>query len=253
MKWVGVIQAYLEGGRIGGAVESLFAAGCQSVYVLDGGWRDEEGRVFGGGPCFSDDGTIEEAEAAGARVKLFLPSGIANAGACSSDAIKQTALLAGCSADYGDMVIRIDADEVLRGTLPDAACHSMVMLHNHGENDIPGVRSTFPRGDDANQPIPLLRAFAWRSDLVCVRPGRWETKDGPLEPYLVGALSRLIDTAELDFTHPLSIFYRGFRDDEHLLAPADTVAFPILDGVWIDHYRNAEKADAKRSYYEAVA
>lgn len=253
MRWIGVIQAYREGGRIGRAVESLLAAGCDSVYVLDGAWRDESGRAFGDGPPFSDDGTIEEAEAAGATVRRFLPSGIENAGATSADAVKQTALIKGCGAEAGDFVIRIDADEILRGTLPVPTGHSMVMLENHGANDIPGIRSKFPHGDDSDVPIPLLRVFEWRPDLVCLRPGRWVTDDGALEPYKLGQMRELVDSQGLDYNHPLSVEYRHMRATEHLLAPAETAAFPILEGVSIDHYRDAAKADAKRAYYEAIA
>lgn len=243
MTVVGVIAAFMEEGRIGDAVASLLAAGCDRVFVLDGAWIDQDGRPFGSGPALSTDRTVDEASEAGADVAGF--------GAfIGGDAAKQTALLRQCGARIGDTVIRIDADERLRGTLPTVGEHSLVWLHNHGDNDIPGIRSSWPRGDDSEQPIPLLRAFVYRADLICDRPGRWRTADGPLEPYRVGALAREVEHLHPD--DPRSVAYRELRDNEHLLAPAETAAFPILQGAWIDHYRHTAKAEAKTVYYAAA-
>lgn len=244
MKWIGAISAFQEEGRIGAAVESLYAAGCADVFVLDGAWKDPAGNTFGGGPEFSTDGTVEEAVAAGARFARW--SG-------GDDAAKQTQLLARCGAEPGDYVVKIDADERIRGRLIPPSGHSLVWLRNHGANDIPDVRSTWPRGDDARYPIPLFRAFQWSRELVCVRPGRWQTSAGSLEPYLVGALARLLDSIDIAYDHPLSQLYRQLRDIEAKTNPRDAAAFPILDDVWIDHYRDPGKADAKRAYYEAAA
>lgn len=241
---VGVIQTYMEAARIAGAVRSLFDVGCDRVFVLDGAWVDETGRPFGDGPLFSTDGTVEEAEAAGATVGRV---------SCGNDAAKQTALLRDCGAEPGDMVVKIDSDEIIRGQLPEITEHSMIMLANHGPNDIPDVRGSFPRGDDSDRPIPLFRVFAWRPDLVCERPGRWVTDDGPLEPYRVGALRRRIDELELAYDDPISVEYRWLRDHEHTMTPSATAAFPVLDGVWIDHYRDDRNAVAKVGYYEAAA
>lgn len=245
MTVIGAIAAFNEEGRIGDAVTSLLEAGCDRVHVLDGAWLDEAGRPFGGGSVISTDATAEEAAAAGAHVIVR--------GGFEGDAGKQTALIHHCDAQTGDFVVRIDADERLRGTLPEITGHSLLWLHNHGDNDIPDVRSTWPRGDDAEHPIPLLRVLFYQPDLLCWRPGRWVTGDGELQPYLAGALAKLIDTAGLRWEHPIAHAYRKFRNNEHRIDPADTAAFPILEGVWIDHYRHMAKAEAKSVYYEAMA
>lgn len=238
-----MIAAFQEEGRIGDAVASLLDAGCDRVFVLDGAWADSAGRPFGGGPLYSTDRTVDEAADAGALVASL--SGL-------SDARKQTALLHHCGAWTGDVIVRIDADERLRGTLPPIETHSLIWLRNHGDNDIPGIRSSWPRGDDSEQPIPLLRAFVYRHDLICDRPGRWRTFDGELEPYKVGALAAQIDAEGLAYDHPRSVAYRKLREREHLLEPAETAEFPIVDGVWIDHYRHTAKAAAKSAYYEVM-
>lgn len=245
MTLIGVIGAFQEEGRIGDAVRSLLSAGCARVHVLDGAWLDQFGRPFGGGPLFSTDATMEEAAAAGAHVLAL--------GGFQGDAGKQTALVHYCDAVPGDAIVRIDADERLRGTLPPVSGHSLIWLHNHGANDIPEVRSRWPRGDDADHPIPLLRALVYRPDLICDRPGLWRTADGPLLPYKVGALAAEIDREGLAYDDPRSAAYRKLRDTEHLMDPAETAAFPILDGVFIDHYRHLAKAAAKSVYYEAMA
>lgn len=242
MATIGVIAAFQEEGRIGGAVTSLLDAGCDRVHVLDGAWADTRTRPFGGGSLFSTDRTLDEARDAGATVDAI--AGLTDAG-------KQTALLHHCGAQHGDVVVRIDADERLRGELPTINAHSLVWLLNHGANDIPDVRSRWPRGDDADHPIPLLRALVYRPDLTCERPGRWRTADGWLEPYKVGALAREVEHLHAD--DPRSIAYRELRDNEHLLSPAETAAFPIVTGVWIDHYRHTAKAAAKSAYYEVMA
>lgn len=246
MTVIGVIAAFQEEGRISEAVTSLLEAGCDRVHVLDGAWLDPFGQPFGGGPLFSTDNTVAEARAAGAHVLVL-------GGFEGGDAGKQQALIHHCDAETGDVIVRIDADERLRGTLPEIAGHSLVWLHNHGANDLPGIRSTWPRGDDADHPIPLLRVLQYQPDLHCWRPGRWVTGDGELHPYVVGALARHIDENELPWGDPVARAYRHFRDNEHLVDPADTAAFPILEGVWIDHYRHMAKADAKSVYYQATA
>lgn len=245
MTVIGVIAAFQEEGRIGDAVRSLLDAGCDRVHVLDGAWLDQFGQPFGGGPLFSTDATMEEARAAGAHALAF--------GGFAGDAGKQSALIHHCDAEPGDIIVRIDADERLRGTLANIAGHSLIWLHNHGANDIPDVRSRWPRGDDADHPIPLFRVFKYRPDLVCERPGRWRTAQGRLEPYLIGALAAEIDAEGLAWEHPRSRAYRTLRNHEHLLDTAETAAFPILEGVWIDHYRHMAKAAAKNVYYEAMA
>lgn len=244
MTLIGTIAVFQEEGRIGDAVTSLLDAGCDRVHVLDGAWADTNGTPFGGGPLFSTDRTLDEAREAGATV---------DAHACLTDAGKQTALLHGCGAETGDVVVRVDADERLRGELPPIDTHSLILLRNHGENDIPDVRSTWPRGDDSDRPIPLLRALVYRPDLHCERPGRWRTADGWLEPYKVGALAAQIDAEGLRYDDPRSRAYRELREREHLLDPAETAEFPIVDGVWIDHYRHTAKAAAKTAYYEVMA
>lgn len=244
MAVIGAISAFQEEGRISHAVTSLFAVGCDAVYVLDGAWLDGNGRPFGGGPYFSTDATCEEAIEAGATV---------GRSAIGPDADKQTRLLRTCGAGPGEFVVKIDADERLTGTLPPIEGDSLLWLVNHGANDIPGVRGTWPRGDDADHPIPLLRVFKWRPDLVCDRPGRWRTADGTIEPYVVGQLRQKIDGEGLSWEDPLSYEYRRLRDGEHKAHPAAAAAFPILGGVWVDHYRDGSRAAAKRAYYEAVA
>lgn len=240
---VGAINAFNEEGRIGRAVQSLFAAGCEKVLVLDGAWIDDNGDPFGGSDLYSTDSTCDEARQAGAIVEQI---------SCGSDARKQTALIHK-AGELGDYVVRIDADEILRSTLPKIAGHSLVWLRNHGGNDIPSIRSTWPRGDDATHPIPLLRVFKSDPTLVCETPGRWSDSRGPVEPYVAGQLRRLLDSLDLVYVHPLCRFYREWRDSEHEMDPADTAAFPILDGVWIDHYRDGARTAEKTAYYEAVA
>ncbi len=242
MKIIGAIQAYQEGGRIGPAVKSLLASGCDSVFVLDGAWTDPTGATFGDGPQASDDGTLDEARDAGARVDVW--SGV------GSDADKQTALLVACGAVRGDYVVKIDADERIEGRLRGPGSHAMIMLSNEGDNDIPGVRGTWPRGDDSDAPIPLWRMFKWSPDLVCLRPGRWTEGGRLVEPYLVGALaaSRAVVDDQL-----VAQAHRLIRDHEAMFDPALLAALPILDDVMIRHYRDGSKASAKRAYYEAVA
>lgn len=245
MTVIGVIQTLNEEGRIGDAVTSLFVAGCDEVFVLDGAWTDPDGQTFGGGAQWSLDRTIDEADKAGATFRQWHGTG--------GDAEKQTALLQHCGARLGDFVVKLDADERLQGTLPDLTGHSLIWLQNHGPNDIPDVRSTWPRGDDADHPIPLLRVFQWHPGMICDTPGRWRTEQGPLEPYKVGALRHHVETVGYGPDEPVSVAYREMRDNEHLTPPEETAAFPILEGCWIDHYRDDRRAESKRAYYEAVA
>ncbi len=241
---VGAIAAFNEEERIGGAVESLLNIGCQRVLVLDGAWLDGEGVPFGQESYFSNDLTCEVAREAGAEVQQW---------AGGDDAAKQTQLIHRAGRMGATYIFRMDADEIARGYLPEITGHSMVWLHNHGANDIPDVRSTWPRGDDSAMPIPLFRVYKYQPDLVCVRPGRWVTDHGALEPYITGQLAHLIDTVNLPFRHPLSRFYRDWREEEGRMAPELTAAFPILNYVDIDHFRDDRNAVAKRAYYEAVA
>jgi glycosyltransferase involved in cell wall biosynthesis len=241
---VGAISAFNEEGRIGQAVASLLEGGCGRVLVLDGAWLDDAGVPFGGEAYWSTDATVEEARAAGAEIQYW--SG-------GPDAAKQTQLVRRAGMLGGEFVVKIDADELLVNELPEIERHSMIWLHNHGANDIPEVRSTWPRGDDAGVPIPLFRVFKPSTDLVCVRPGRWVTDAGPLEPYVVGQLRHLVDTLGLRFNHPLAAYYRQLRDSEHVTEPYDVAAFPILNYVRIDHFRHGARASEKAAYYEAVA
>jgi hypothetical protein len=243
MRIIGAIQAFNEERRIGAAVRSLFEVGCDKVFVLDGAWLLPDGSPFGGGDERSDDYTIGEAKEAGAHARF---TGVPYA----NDAAKQTALIHQCGAQTGDYVLKIDADERIQGKVYTTGSHALVMLRNHGENDLPGFRGTWPRGDDAETAIPLLRMFKYRSDLFCARPGRWRSDEGWLEPYLVGALKQQLEQRpNLTIDRALA----AIREHEAVIDPRALTAFPILDEVWIDHYRDGARVEAKRAYYEAMA
>lgn len=242
---VGAIQTYQEASRIERAITSLWESGCDEVFVLDGAWHHPDGSTFGGGPVYSDDGTVDIAAGAGATVCMWAGAG--------GDAAKQTDLIRLC-AGAGDTVVKIDADETLHGRLRDVAVDAMIMLHNQGPNDLPGVRGTWPRGDDADRPIPLLRVFGWRLGLVCERPGRWMSPAGPIEPYLLPKIAAAVDSIPgLAGDDPLAVAYRQLSEREDDVDPCALALLPILDGVRIVHHRDDSKADAKRAYYEAVA
>jgi hypothetical protein len=146
---VGAISAFNEEGRIGEAVKSLLEGGCGRVLVLDGAWLDDAGVPFGGESYWSTDATVEEARAAGAEVQAW--SG-------GTDAAKQTQLVRRAGILGGEFVVKIDADERLVNVLPEITRHSMIWLHNHGENDIPDVAAR-RRLRQADPAVPRLQAL----------------------------------------------------------------------------------------------
>lgn len=218
MALLALISAYNEEGLLADAVRSALAAGVDEVHVFDGAWR----AAGPTGPAFanarrpgSTDRTGEVARSAGARVhparRLWDDQGA-----------KRSAMFQRCGARKGDHLLVLDADERVAGYFPDRLPpgHLNVLLKSIGENDLPGIRGVFPKGDYSPKPRPCLRLFAWEPELRCLQPGDYFIGDLRVIPYddIGGSL------------------------------------LPVIDQVLIEHHpnlRSAERLEAKRSYYEA--
>lgn len=105
MTLIGCVCTYNEAPHVQGAIESLFAVGCDRVVVVDGQWQgfapDEH--------YASTDGTQDIARQAGAEVIE------AQGGAWPTQVDARNAYLVG---EPGDWYLVCDADERCRGTLP---------------------------------------------------------------------------------------------------------------------------------------
>lgn len=223
MNVIGAIQAFQEEDKIAGAVESLFAAGCDRVVVLDGAWLLPDGSPFGGA-LLSTDRTAAEAEAAGATV-------IVTDEPMFGDGGKRHMLIRSLDADPGDRVFILDADERIEGTIDRdglPVSHAVVILRNLRENDLPGIRGTFPSGDYGPK-VPLIRWLLWSPGLRCDGPGRYADEQGPIQPYVDGI------TAAME--------------------PEEACALPILQGVEILHIvqPSPDRIAEKVRYYEALS
>lgn len=246
MKIIGAIQAYQEADKIAGAIESLFAAGCDRVVVLDGAWTLPDGSTFGGGEFLSTDWMLDVARAAGADTAAATePFG--------GDGEKRDLLIRSLNAEDGDRVFILDADERIHGELgglPEG--HAVVLLRNLRENDLPGIRGTWPHGD-YGPVVPLIRWLRWTPSLRCDAPGRYRDGNYPIEPYLIGQLRQLERIAGSDGAIGQAVDVIG-AIGEHL-TPEQACALPILPGVEIHHGITAteERVAAKRRYYDALA
>ena len=125
--------AYQESERIGEALASLLAAGCERLVVVDGAWRHFE--RYGDGPG-STDGTQQIARLSGAAVIEAPATG------WHDEIEARNAYLIG---EPGDWYLILDADErmagVLPGTLEDApeGAH-LVAICAAGQPDVRRIR-----------------------------------------------------------------------------------------------------------------
>lgn len=237
---VGLICAYQEAKRIGDAVCSLFAAGCDGVVVVDGAWRNPDGSWFGGAdePYSSDWMDAAAVEAGACVVK-------APEECLGSDGDKREWAIHNCLASKGDHLLLLDADERLSGQLDDPPSgHGCLMLHNRP--DELGFRT--PWLDEATlSEIPLLRWLRYSEELRCEAPGVYFDKHGLIEPYLVPILAR---HPEVERDPHLGQAYRAIREHRRLLPPVAWTVLPILDGLSIEHLpADPGKTEAKRVYY----
>jgi hypothetical protein len=215
---VGLVMAYDEEGRVGGAVSSLFDIGCARVVVVDGAWTGPDGMF--GDKFLSSDRTAEEALHAGAEF-------VAPPFQAWTDGGKRDWALQRVGLAVGDYVFLLDADERARGSLEGAPeGHGCVVVETTKPNDLPGYRGTFPHGDYGRR-VPLLRWLRWSSALRCVKPGRYLEGDKAIRVYRFGPLAGL--------------------------TPQEACALPVLPGVRIDHAIEADqdRVAAKRRYYQA--
>ena len=130
---VGVMCAYQEAGLLGPALESLRAAGCERLVVVDGAWRWFD--RYGDGPG-STDGTQELARSLGAEVIEAPAAGWPD---------QVTARNAYFVGEPGDWYVILDADErmtgVLPGTLDDAPEGAyQVWVRTAGESPVRRIR-----------------------------------------------------------------------------------------------------------------
>lgn len=245
MSVFGTIQAFNEAGNIGPAVESMYAAGVDHVVVVDGAWACADGSAFGGRGWFSDDGTVEEAIAAGAEVVTPAHPDMAWAG----DGSKRDFLLRASAAGPGDFLLLIDADERLEGRIDLPASpggHGCVILHNDKPNDL---EERTPWLDQAaRESVPLLRWFRWSPKLRCVAPGRYRDKGQPIHVYLVEALAAR--SVALDDLGRAAL--AALRDVELQLPNDRLTILPLVPGIAIRHLAEAspERIAAKRRYYD---
>lgn len=241
----GAIPAFNEAGNIGAAVETMYAAGCGQVVVLDGAWACSDGSPFGGRGWVSDDGTVEEAVAAGAKVVTPTRPDRSWAG----DGSKRDFLLRATPAGPGDFLLLMDADERLEGRIDLAESpggHGCVILHNDKPNDLDDRTPWLDR--ESRESVPLLRWLRWSPKLRCVAPGRYRDKGQPIEVYLVEALAAR--SAGLDELGRAAL--AALRDVE-LQLPNDRVSIlPLVPGIAIRHLVEAspERIAAKRRYYD---
>lgn len=128
---IGCVCAYNEAGLIGGAIESLFAVGCDRVIVVDGQWQG----FAPGEPYHSTDGTQQIAAELGAQV--IDPVGQA----WSSQVEARNQYLVG---ELGDWYLVCDADERCHGTLPplndDSNSYWVELKGSVGSGPISGTR-----------------------------------------------------------------------------------------------------------------
>lgn len=199
------------------ALESLNAAGVQmhNVLVFDGAWKGF-GQKPGGRSPHSTDRTEAVVFGAGAYWLPSPPSG------WESQEEKRNAMFSYAYQDY-DVAFVMDADERLEGRFPDRLLdgHANVMVKCVGENDLPGIRGEWPRGDYYADWKPELRLFRLSSELHCKWPGGYWDADGKIEPYA-------------DY--------------------AGTPALPVLDGVRFTHHgadRSPDRIEQKIAYYHA--
>ena len=240
MSTIGLIPAFDEEANIYDAVTSLFTVGCDRVVVLDGAYRYANGRSFMGGGCSSSDETQAEAESAGAIV--VTPKRLPRFGE------KRDMLLRLADADEGDHVLFLDADERAVGRIPAGVDgHACVLLRNLKPNDLPGLRSEWPRGD-AGPVVPLLRFLRWSPTLRFLGPGRFAEEGELVRPYLVQAFGLVADATDDPVVRRA---YLAVRELEGAL-PADLACvLPLLDGLEIHHLKehSAERVEAKREVY----
>lgn len=213
MAVIAVMAVYNEEALIGQAVESLQRIGVDRVVVFDGAWEG-----FGDGP--STDRTCDVALDLDCTV-------IAGPRPWPSQEAKRTAMFRQSGAKRGDYVIVADADEVWEGILPDEAPagHMNVMVRCVGENDLPGIRGTWPNGDYCPDWKPELRCFFWNPSLECAWPGGYLDGDNFIQPY----------------------------NDLHVWETKGPSALPVLDGVRFEHHGNSrspERIAQKIAYYE---
>lgn len=215
MSVIAVLAVYNEEALIGQAVESLRGIGVDQVVVFDGAWEG-----FGDGN--STDGTaVIAVDLVGADNVIM------RNGPWPSQEAKRTAMFRHCGARDGDYILVADADEVWEGTLPDEAPagHMNVMVRCVGENDLPGIRGTWPHGDYCPDWKPELRCFFWNPTLECAWPGGYLDGDSFIQPY----------------------------NDLHLWETKGASALPVLDGVRFEHHGNSrspERIAQKIAYYE---
>lgn len=241
MSIFGCVPVFEEADNIGYCVESMLAAGCDTVVVLDGAYLAADGSTFMDGGTTSKDGTVETAELAGARV--IIPDRQPHFGE------KRQMLLEQCGAEPGDHVLFLDADERAVGTLnPDTlpAGHGCVILKNEKPNDMPGHRGVWPRGD-AGPLVPLLRWLRWSPTLTFDR-GKWSEDGEPLRPYLVQRLRAAADSSG----NPLiTQAHAALQLAEQHLTPALASAYPIVPGFEIHHVapHSPERISEKYRFY----
>ncbi|HEX4521647.1 MAG TPA: hypothetical protein VH063_18880 [Gaiellaceae bacterium] len=243
MSVIGTIQAFNEEDAITGAIESLYAAGCDRVVVVDGAWGNPDGTLFGNAAThLSTDGTCEAARAAGAEyVEPEYPF-------WAGDKSKRDYLLT--FGGPGDHLILLDADERLEGTIDEEACpagHGCIVLHNDKPNDL-AIRTPW-LDRDVRASVPMLRWFRWSPTLTCLSPGHYRENGKPIHVYLVEALA-----AAADEMSPLELAaLAALRSIETKLPNKRLSILPIVQGIEIRHSVEAttDRIAAKRIYYEA--
>lgn len=246
MSVIGTIQAFNEEHAITGAVESLYAAGCDLVVVVDGAWGNPDGTLFGGATThLSTDGTCEAARAAGAE--FVEPEHPFWAG----DGSKRDYLLKASGATPYDFVVLLDADERLEGTIDlenSPSGHGCIVLHNDKPNDVADRTPWLDR--DVRASVPLLRWFRSSPTLSCLGPGRYRENGRPVGVYLVEMLAVQAERGELDEFGLAGL--AALRSVELQLPDERLSWLPIVPGISIRHTVEAspERAAAKHAYYQ---
>lgn len=250
MSIIGLVPVFEEADAIGYCVESMLAAGCSRVVVLDGAYKATDGSTFMDGGCASRDGTIENAELAGAQV--IIPDRQPHFGE------KRQMLIELSGAEAGDHLLFMDADERAVGHLDQAVIawgHSMVIVRNYKPNDLPDLRGEWPRGD-AGTAVPLLRLLRWSPSLRFHGGGRWADGGVPIRPYLVEAFAAMFDTygeEEWLLNDPVLVqAHRAIRELEQHLTPELACMLSIVQDFCIEHVvpHSAERVRAKRRFYQ---
>lgn len=202
-----VVAAYNEERLLADCVRSALVVSVDEVHVFDGAWRaGRDGPAFGGArKAASTDRTADVARDAGA---VFHE----RRGLWAHQGEKRTAMFHSCGAGPGDHVFVLDADERAAGRFPDELPDQAVnvLLRSVGPNDLPGVRSNWPKGDYCPTDRPCLRVFAWRPDLSCIAPGHYIADGARIDPY-DGRASRLplVETVRVEH-------HANLRDEERL-------------------------------------